>query len=155
MSAFRFRLEPVLRYRRRRVDAQKRVVADRLRGIRVLSERMREIEAQITQSVGNIRMAMHESTLPMEEVLWTRHWLGRLRREWIETQAALREHQRELEQERRRLAERMAEAKVLERLKERQASAHAERMEHAESLSLDEFAIQQHLRRAVVEGSAA
>jgi len=117
---FVFRFETMLKIRRQREDEHKRIVANRLRQIRQEREQMVSLDRQIHEELAAIRLSQSPGTIDMQQVIRHRHWLGRLHKGVLDTQARLRFLEARLAQERVALAEAAKKRSVLDKLKERQ-----------------------------------
>jgi len=121
----RFRLETLLKVRRAREDACKRVVAARLGHIEKLTAQKTSIEAQISSQATSMRAALSGESADVDFLRWGRHWITRLRMQSARVDAETAAHRALLAHEREKLAAARKETKILERLKERQFEAAA------------------------------
>jgi len=137
---FRFRLETVLKLREQREQAHKRIVADRLRQIARAEARAQRLRDQIAAEVQAARQARRAGILEVTAIARHRHWLGRLQRGLLETEADLRTLRAKLAQERTELAEASKQAKIMAKLKERQQQRYAYELARQERLEADEIA---------------
>ena len=138
---FRFKLETVLKLRKRKEDEHKRIVARRLRQLNVVRWRAVHIEHQIKQEVEAVRAGRTQGTISVQNIARGRHWLSYLQRTLLEARARVRVVEGQLAQERAELARVAKDAKALEKLKERQARRHEEEQKRLERRELDELAI--------------
>jgi len=138
-KGFAYRLEPLLKLRRRYEDEQKRVVAARLREISVLEQRQQVLEQEIVRQAEAMRRALGAGEVEMEHLRMSRHWMLRLRRGVLETDAALSAERALLAAERQALAEARKNTKVLERLKERRREEWWTAWQRREQAELDEM----------------
>lgn len=136
---YEFRFETLLRLRQQREDERKRVVAARLREIQSLEERRAMLEDRIQQQTEQVRDALRSSTLNLEDLKLSRHWMVRLRRGVMETNSALKTMCAILAKERQQLAEAAKDKKVLARLKERRLAEYLAEVDRREQLELDEM----------------
>ncbi len=136
---FQFRFETILKLRRQREDEHKRIVADRLRQIAQVQDQLASLERQIEQETQAIRRSTSGGTIDLQQTVRHRHWLGHLHKSSLEAQARLRFLEARLAQERTQLAEAVKQRRVIEKLKERQSSAHIKAQERRETLELDEL----------------
>lgn len=143
---YEFRYETLLRLRRQREDERKRVVAARLREIRTLEDRRATLENRIREQTEQVRDALRSSTLNLDDLKLSRHWVIRLRRGVLETDEAIKTHRAVLSKERQHLAEAAKDKKVLERLKERRLAEYMAEMDRREQLELDEMNAQRAAR---------
>ncbi len=138
-KGFAYRLEPLLKLRRRYEDEQKRVVAARLREITVLEQRQQVLEQEIIRQAEAMRQALGRGEVEMEHLRMSRHWMLRLRRGVLETDAAISAERAWLAQERQALAEARKNTRVLERLKERRWEEWRTAWQRREQSELDEM----------------
>ena len=136
---FTFRFGPLLRLRQQREDEQKRIVASRLGEIRRLEERQRTLLGRISQQTDLTRDALRGKEVDLDHLKLSRHWIIRLRRGVLETEAEIATHKALLAQERLKLLEAAKETKVLSRLKERRWERFLAEQERRERVELDEM----------------
>ena len=148
-TAFRFRLSTVLRVRRLTLQTHQRAVAARLAAIRDLQQRgdrlRRAIDEQTTAARASLGVGGPGSEpvpLAVEQVIWDRQYLARLRRELHESLASQDQHRSALVLERRALAEALKGVRSLERLEERQSEVWRREMDRLERREEDERAVQ-------------
>lgn len=141
---FVFRFETMLKLRQQREDHHKRIVAERVRQITAARQQIASLQGQIQQEMEAMRIAQEPGIIDLQQTVRHRHWLGRLHRMQLETQAAVQALEAKLAQERAELAEAAKQRRVLEKLKERQAERYRKEMERRETLQLDEMATQRH-----------
>lgn len=138
---FKFRLETVLKLRKQNEDKHKRIVADRIRQLNAVRERMSAQERQIASETEAVRTSRARGTISVEALARGRHWLTHLQRSLLETQGHARVIKAHLAQERSDLARAAKEARALEKLKERQKQRHDQEGRRAETRELDEMSI--------------
>lgn len=143
---YTFRLETLLRLRRQREDEQKRVVAARLREIRTLQQRRQFLETEIARQTATMRDSLTATWMEVDQLKLGRHWVMRLRRGVLETDAQLTTQRAMLAQERTVLADARKDAKVLDRLKERQREAYLAEVNRREQAELDEMNVSRFAR---------
>jgi flagellar export protein FliJ len=132
-------LEALLKLRRQREDEKKRIVAARLREIATLEQRRTTLLAEIDQHTEAMRQALSAASANLDQLKMGRHWLVRLRRGVLDTDAQLNAQRVILLRERAELAEARKDTKVLERLKERQRIAYLAALNRREQMELDEM----------------
>ena len=137
---FQFRFETMLKLRRRREDEHKQVVAERLRQIRAVREKIASLEDQVQQQTDAIRGHTSAGTIDLQQVMRNRHWLGHLHKGILEAQARTRFLEARLAQERVQLAEAAKQRRMLEKLKERQQERYTHEQNHRDTRELDEMA---------------
>lgn len=137
-APFQFRLAAVLCMRRMTLETRQRAVANRLARIHDAESASGRLHRRIDEQLDAARAALSARAIQVEQVVWDRHLIGRMRRELAETVAAIEEHQRQLVGERRELAEAHKAVKTLERLEERQREAHRVEQARRERIEDDE-----------------
>lgn len=140
MTAFRFRLETLLKLRRAALDEQRAKLAEIYRAEEALKEQQRQLQQQREEAQVQRRAAAGRGVVNVDAVLNTQRY------EWVlqSHRAVLGEHERKLaeamEQQRRLVIEADREVKVLEKLHERRLAEHR-RAEHlADVKQMDEAA---------------
>ncbi len=134
-----FRFETMLRVRKAREDERKRVVAARLRKIASLARERQVLEDQIRNQTETMREALARPQAEIVVLRWSRHWVGRLRRQVLATDAKIAEQRAILAHERAVLTDARKETKALDRLKERQYEAYLANERKRELLESDEL----------------
>lgn len=136
-----YRFETLLKIRRAKEDTARRVVASRLRQIAEVEQRQAALSDRISQESEAIRSSLGEKNknLDVEQLRWSRHWLGRLRLGVLEAQAEVAGHRAMLAQERVALSDARKQAQVLERLKERWRASVIAEADRVEARQLDEM----------------
>jgi flagellar protein FliJ len=137
---FTFRFETMLKIRREREDRHKRIVADRIREIQQIQERLGALGQQIEQEVNAMRSSAAPGVLNMQQIVHHRHWLGHLNKNILDEGARLRFLEARLAQERAALAEAAKQRKVLDKLRERQEGRYIKEQGRREMQELDEMA---------------
>lgn len=141
-TPYRFRLETVLKLRKRREREQQRVVAERIGKITEARRRIEQIGRQMIQSVDAARGAREAGPLNLEALAAQRFWIGQLQRQLLAERTGMNEIDRSLSVARQRLAVLARDRKALEKLRDKQARKHAEAQARAERAELDELATQ-------------
>ncbi len=136
---FKYRLETVLKLRKRDEDACKRVVADRLRRIQAVQFEIAGLQGQIRSEIVAFRQKHAVGTLDMGRVQQHRHWLIHLNHGVWRGQAHLAELEKQLSDDRKALAEARKRARIMEKLKERQLERHKRELDRAEAIENDEI----------------
>jgi len=141
---FTFRFETMLKIRQQREDEQKRVVANRLRQIGRVRERMASLNRQITEEMRAVRDGQEGGAIDIQQVMRHRHWLGHLHKGVLEAEARKRFLEARLAQERVVLLEAVKQRRILEKLKERRLQRHRVKEEKRETREADEMATIRH-----------
>jgi len=136
---YTFRLEPLLRLRRQREDEKKRAVAGRLREIGALEQRRQTLLGEIAGQTQAMRTWLSGGRLEVNDLRLGRHWLLRLQRGVLETEAQISTQRAFLAQERTQLTEARKDTKVLERLKERRRAAYLATLNRREQAETDDL----------------
>ncbi len=119
-NGFRFRLEVVRRLRRQALDAQRRVVAEAVRSVARVQDRIAQLMQELGASMHNARDAQQAGRLDVVSLRAYQHHRGRLHRRSLEARQELAKKEAELNAEREKLAEAMKRLKVIEKLREKQ-----------------------------------
>ncbi len=146
---FRFPLETVLKIRKRREDERKRVVARRLSGIARAEAQAASLREQIDAELRAVRQARQAGVIDVVMIARHRHWLGRLQRGLLEEEAHLRTLRAELAQDRAELAEASKQAKIIQKLKERQQQRYEYELARQDRIDADEMATARFVYRSV------
>jgi flagellar export protein FliJ len=136
---YAFRLEPLLKLRRQREDEKKLAVAGRLREIGSLEGRRQTLLGEIQGQTQAMRTWLSGGRLEVNDLRLGRHWLLRLQRGVLETEAQISTQRAFLAQERTELAEARKDTKVLERLKERRRAEYLALLNRREQIELDDL----------------
>lgn len=156
---FRFRLEPVLRLRRRAVDEQMRVVGEQLRRLGRCRETMAKLRRQVDELLTRSRVERSNTDVDIGMQLQEQRWRLHLKRRIAKQAERLLEMAGVLRSAQAKLADLSKDVKVIEKLRERQYRTFSEEQSREERLEADEQAMQIFLRRArfdweSTEGSA-
>ena len=144
---FRFRLETVRRLREQSRDAQRRVVAEAVRAVTRIEERITQLAGELQDACGrsrDVRGAGMLDTMSLKGHQVYRSWLHR---KIAESHEELADKQALLERERAKLAEVSTRLKVIENLRDRQWKRHLVEVAREERAVGDEAAQQGYLRR--------
>lgn len=144
-----FRFETMLRVRKAKEDERKRVVAARLRKIALLARERQVLEDQIRSQTETMREALSQPQAEIVGLRWGRHWVGRLRRQVLATDARIAAQRAILAQERTGLTDARKETKALDRLKERQNEAYQANERRRELREADELNLARYLHAQI------
>jgi flagellar FliJ protein len=136
---FQFRFETLLKIRQQDEDRHKRIVAERLRQITAVRERLESLHRQIGDEEQAIREGGSPGMIDMQQIVRHRHWLGHLHKGVLESESALRALEARLAQDRAALAEAVKRRRVLDKLKERQHEHHRAAEERQEVNAADDL----------------
>jgi len=139
---FVFRLEAVLKIRQRKLDEARRVVAQRLRGITRIRDRIAACHAGIAQAVEQSRDAQNQGAPDVEMLRRFRVYIGSMNRAIAEGEAEVAREREALRVEQEALTCAHRELKALEKLRERQWERHQQETARAERLENDEIGLQ-------------
>lgn len=138
---FRFRLETVQKIRQRGQDAQRRVVADRLRRIAIIENQMTDLDRQVDETTSGKREAQNADNFSVD-LLRKQHviriWLDR---KLLESQTQLTAERAVLNEEQHKLAQAATSLRVIEKLRERQWERHCVDVMREERAESDEAAL--------------
>lgn len=141
MPQTKFRLEPLLKIRQMEEDRAKRVVAERLREIQAVQQRIAQIDEQLVDAAGTMRsLVLAERIVPLEASR-QRGYMGSLQMQRLVTMAELRGLQGKLVADRAALAETSKRRKILDKLKERQEQRRIRIANLAEQRANDELGV--------------
>ncbi len=144
---FRFRLDTILRLRKRILEERQVVVAKRLQAIAIeqgLVSQARElladeaVESRAMQGQGSVNVS-HLRSYRMHSL-----YLGSV---ISECNARMAAHERELERERQEMVEASVAVKAIEKLKERRLQRHQRQLAKEEQMQQEEFYAQMHFPR--------
>ncbi len=144
---FRFRLETVRRLRQQARDAQRRVVADAVRAVTRVEERIAELTRQWHGMIEQSRDALHTPRLDVVSIRGHQIHRAWLHRKITELSETLARKQAKLRAERAQLAETSNRLRAIEKLRERQWKRFRTSVAREEQGASDEAALQMHLRR--------
>jgi flagellar FliJ protein len=136
---YTFRLEPILKLRRRREDEKKLAVARRLREISSLEGCRQTLLGEIQGQTQAMRTWLSGGRLEVNDLRLSRHCLLRLQRGVLETEAQISTQRALLAQERMQMTEARKDTKVLERLKERRRAEYLALLNRREQIELDDL----------------
>ena len=144
---FRFRLEVVRRIRRQAQDAQRRVVADAIRAVGTVEQRIDRLTQTLGNTVEQARDAQQARRLDLMSLRGHQFYRGWLHRRILESHAELSQRRAELVRERTRLGEVTKQLKVIEKLREKHWTRYLKEIRREEQAAFDESALQTYLRR--------
>lgn len=141
---FVFRLETVRRLRKQKEDDCRRIVAQRLRLIGRVRQRISDLNAQLRDQHECVRRLSQESgtgqPLSIPSVRSHHDYATHLHAGIEEAHRELSECEEELQKEQQSLAEASRQVKVLDKLEERQRARHSLSLQRAERTESDEIA---------------
>jgi flagellar protein FliJ len=155
MARSKFRLESLLKIRRLEEDRAKRVVADRLRQIQRIEQRIVSLQGQLVEAGQVMRSLVLAGSIVPLEATRQRGYMGRLLQRLLETQMELRQLQAQLVQERAALAEASKRCKILDKLKQRQEQRRIRLENLAEQRASDEMGVLRFAHAMLAAGDAA
>ena len=151
---FTFRLETVLRLRRRTFEEAQRVVATRLRAVGREQAMVEATGVQVREQTAQRRSVQTARRLDVGAVRGHRAYVMFLHRRIGEGEQRIRQHEEKLESERAAMIQASVAVKALEKLKERRRARHLEEVKRQEAAEHNEIALQMH-RRSVAMTSCA
>ena len=135
---FEFRLEKVLKYRKRVVEKHTRHVAEANRIVVGMGEKVEGLTLDIQELLDDKRMGMH-TTLDVESLISRGQWLAHLEDMLTELENELATAQAELSNQRSLLTGAWQDQEVLERLREKQKNKWIQEQSKREIKELDEI----------------
>ncbi len=148
-GGFRFRLEVVQKLRQQRLDAQRRVVADAVRAVGSVEDRIGQLTQELSGSVLQSRDVQRARRLDISSLCAHQHRRGWVHRQITEAERELQRTVDELNREREKLAEDVKQLKVIEKLREKQKLRYDTAIRRQEQAGYDEAALQLHWRRRI------
>lgn len=145
-SRFQFRLETVLRLRRRRFEERERVVAARLRLMEEERMRIATAERAIAEAADKSRALQAAGPLDVASIRRQRGHMQVQHGLIGEAMQRLAEHEAQLARERAAMIEAHVALKAIEKLKERRYARYLEEVKRAETAEQNEAAINRYRR---------
>ncbi|MCH8148635.1 MAG: hypothetical protein IH987_11665, partial [Planctomycetes bacterium] len=115
---FRFRLEAVRRVRKQAQDVRRRMVADAVRAVQEVENRMGRLNADLAQTMDRSRDSRRLHDLDISALRSHQIYRGCIHRRLLESATELEEQRATLEVERTKLAETTKRLKAIEKLRE-------------------------------------
>jgi flagellar export protein FliJ len=141
MPRSKFRLEPLLKIRQLEEDRAKRVVAQRLREIQAVQQRIARVDEQLVEASGTMRLLVLAGRIVPLEASRQRGYMGSLQMQRLVTLAELQGLQGRLVADRAALAETSKRRKILDKLKEHQHQRRIRLVNLAEQRASDELGV--------------
>ena len=144
---FNFRLETVLKLRKKNEEEKQRALAERLREMSTLQDHLMGLNSQIASErrvAGSFAVHAHLDVPAMSR---RRFWVSHLQRGLLETESKIRKLEESVVEERKALAEAAREFKIIETLRSKQRQEHDQVQERQETIEADEIALQYHTYR--------
>jgi len=136
--AFEFRLEKVLKFRRRVMEKHTRDVAVANRVVTAINEKLDSLNEDIDQLLHDNSREMN-LTLNVEALINRGHWMTHLEDLHDETEKELETAEQELTDQRALLTQAWQDLDVLERLREKQKTLWIEEQRKFENKEMDEI----------------
>lgn len=146
-QGFRFRLEVIRQIRRREREAQRRVVADAVRVVTEVKDRIEQLSDQLRRSIDGMRDSRRDQGLDVSTIRSQQVHRGQLQQRIMASYTELAAKQESLDKDRRQLAEATKRLKVIEKLRDKKWARYTERIRAAEQSAVDEAAMEVHRRR--------
>ncbi len=143
---FRFRLETVQRIRQRARDQQQRVLADAVRGVESVDERIARFTRQLESVIDLTRRDRQLERLNVAFIRSSQFYHGWLHQRMAQERTELARAQAQLDLERGKFGEATKRLKVIEKLRERQWLSHCTEVAREEQAALDEVGTQRYVR---------
>jgi len=135
---FKFRLEKVLKYRRRLLELQTRQVAQANLVVEAIGQRLLDLDGQIRRQVEAERPGLNR-TLSVEDLISRGRWIDHLEQQRGAVEKEQQEARADLESERDKLTDAWRDLEVLEQLQKKQKEAWEEEQRKRERQDLDEL----------------
>lgn len=146
---FRFRLEAVLKVRKRKRDEARRIVADRQRRMARIAERITACRNGIGEAVDESRRVQHATAPDVTTLRRYRSYIAAMHRAIGDAEVEMSHQRNRLQEEQRQLARTNRDVKAIEKLRERQLARHREQEERADRAEGDEISLQLHRRARI------
>ncbi|MBN1345966.1 MAG: flagellar export protein FliJ [Phycisphaerae bacterium] len=148
---FKFRLETVLKIRKQREDAAKRVVAERLRQVAAVQDETAALQRQMDQEIAGFRQSHSAGRIDITVTRRHRHWLIHLDQGILMAHGRLAELHRALAGDRAILTEARKQVRILEKLEERQRERYRQELTRDEARENDEIGNALYLRQKAAQ----
>ena len=152
VTRFNFPLETVLKLRKQKEDQQKHVVAQRLREMSTLRDKLMSLNEQIAMELRKTRDNAVHAHLDLPDLSRRRIWVSHLQRGVLEKEFRLRKMEEQLTRDRDALAAASKERRVLEKLRETRRKEYDRKLGGAELQEADELAICRYIQSQHSEG---
>ena len=152
---FRFRLAVVQQVREHARTRQRRRVAQALREVNLVKQRMATMANRLQETTRATRATGQTKIIDVHSLRTIQFHRGWLERRMEESATELEERARALEVERSELAEATKHLKVIEKLRERQWGRHKLEEQKEERADLDEAAVHGYLRKRASRRASA
>ena len=149
---FQFRLEVVRKLREQARDMQRRVVADAVREVRGVEERVDQLTDQLRATVELTRGEQRTQRLDVPSLRGHQFYRNWLHRRIRESNLELCEKRARLDTERTRLGEASARLKAIEKLRDKRWVRHLTQVGREEQAAMDEVAVGGFIRRRIAIG---
>jgi len=140
MKKFRFRLQPLLALKKQREDEKKRVVGDLLSEINQHQQEALEMAGAIKSEGEKLKQQHQQRRIDLEWMGHYRIYVQHLQTAISKRIAMVAQIQQRLTEAREELAQAAKEAKILEKLKEKQQQQHEKQLRRRETIEQDEIA---------------
>jgi flagellar protein FliJ len=151
---FIFRLDTLLKLRKRKEDEQRRVVAERLRDVRRCQATITDLRCRISDALAGEREMRLRGSLSVTRVLAEQRWRAHLDRRLAASGQQLTTLEKAHRESQSVLAERSRDVKVLEKLREKRHQAHMMEQERIERIETEEVGMQMYVRDQRALGAA-
>jgi flagellar FliJ protein len=147
MSAFRFRLENLLRLRTAERDQRRSDLSKALAAEAVLREHRRALEAEFAENEAFLRKLAEPGAGNVDAMMHGHRYEALLKARSARLEAQQAQVAAEVERRRQLLVEADRQVRILEKLRERKRFDHQRREDKREVQRLDEAGVLAHLRR--------
>lgn len=146
MSAFQFKLEPVLKQRKQVEDRAQRELAQLLRHQMILEEQLRGMQQTISQNKQSLSSSL-EQHVDVDTVRRHGVFVNQTRANAQQIVIQMLALNRQVEQARSQLQQAMRQRKAIELLREKQFNQWKAAQQKHEAIELDEISTQQYIRK--------
>lgn len=151
-NQFGFKFETLFKVRKQDRDQQQRRVAEGLRQISILHQRLLSLNQLMAEHGIRARRLAEQACLDVPEIARQRFWTAHLQRGALETELQIRTLTDKLAQDRRALLEADHHFKVVEKLRDQARSRYQSRQHRLEVREADELNLSRYLQQQGAPG---
>ncbi len=145
MTKYRFKLEPVLHYRRFKEKEHQTALRETIRQLEEEEFLLSELSSKRQDCSQRLQERQIAGLKPVESRLHIRY-LQRISREIEKQDSKVKQGQKAVDQKRRELIKSVKELRIMDRLKEKKEEAESREYERREQVFLNEIAVVRHNR---------
>jgi flagellar FliJ protein len=153
MTAFTFRLEPLLRLRTAQRDRRREELAKAFRAEQLLEQQQQAVQQELQVTRQQAQQQSSPGPIQVDQLLHAHRYALLLHAHLEQLRRQRQAVRQEMERRREALVEADRELRILEKLKERHSLAHAYQQQRADVRTLDEIALRRRAGRSEVRNS--